>query len=82
MEEKKKHIEIIIDMNKEKGTTEVQLTARKLSPDELIKGYVAAAHNIAAALADKHAIRKQDVYYAIALGVLELGAGLGEVVEK
>ena len=43
--------EIIIDMDKDRNATEVNLTAQKVSARDLVSGYVAAADSIAEAIA-------------------------------
>ena len=50
MEEKKKHIEIIIDINAAEHTSEVQPKVENVSARELVGSYISAAKSVAEAV--------------------------------
>jgi len=52
MEEKKKHIEIIIDINAAAHTREVQIKAKNVSLKDLVSNYVKAAKDVAEVVED------------------------------
>lgn len=72
MEEKKKHIEIIIDMDKDKNAQEVHLIAHKVSARDLVSGYVAAADSVAEAIVRNGGESKSHVISSMALALFAL----------
>lgn len=72
MEEKKKHIEIIIDMDKDKSAQEVHLIAHKVSARDLVSGYVAAADSVAEAIVRNGGESKSHVISLMALALFAL----------
>ena len=71
MEEKKKHIEIRIEMDGD-GTC-VELHAKMVSTKDLAEGYVTAAQYIAEAIAQRSNATISEVLGAMAIDILSLG---------
>ena len=71
MEEKKKHIEIRIEMDGD-GTC-VELHAERVSARDLAEGYVTAAQNIAEAIARHSNATVGEALGAMAIDILSLG---------
>ena len=71
MEEKKKHIEIRIEMDGD-GTC-VELHAKMVSTKDLAEGYVTAAQNIAEAIARHSNATVGEALGAMAIDILSLG---------
>ena len=80
MEEKKKHIEIRIEMDGD-GTC-VELHAKKVSAKDLAEGYVTAAQNIAEAIAQHSDATVSEILGAMAMDILSLGAEAYENEEE
>ena len=80
MEEKKKHIEIRIEMDGD-GTC-VELHAKKVSAKDLAEGYVTAAQNIAEAIAQHSNATVSEALGAMAMDILSLGAEAYENEEE
>ena len=80
MEEKKKHIEIRIEMDGD-GTC-VELHAKKVSAKDLAEGYVTAAQNIVEAIAQHSNATVSEALGAMAMDILSLGAEAYENEEE
>ena len=72
MEEKKKHIEIIIDIDKDKNAQEVHLIAHKVSARDLVSGYVAAEDSVAEEIVRNGGESKSHVISSMALALFAL----------
>ena len=74
MEEKKKHIEIIIDINADEHTREVQIKAENVSLKDLVSNYVKAAKDVAEVVEDNSKTSKKLVLQAMAANLAAIAA--------
>lgn len=72
MEEKKKHIEIIIDINAAEHTSEVQLKVENVSARELVGSYISAAKSVAEAIEKNSDASKRHTFLAMAVDLFAL----------
>lgn len=74
MEEKKKHIEIHIDINAAEHTREVQIKAENVSLKDLVSNYVKAAEDVAGVVEDNSKTSKKLALQAMAANLLAIAA--------
>ena len=74
MEEKKKHIEIIIDINADEHTREVQIKAENVSLKDLVSNYVKAAKDVAEVVEDNSKTSKKLALQAMAANLAAIAA--------
>nr|DAQ25438.1 MAG TPA: hypothetical protein [Caudoviricetes sp.] len=72
MEEKKKHIEIIIDINAAAHTREVQIKAKNVSLKDLVSNYVKAAKDVAEVVEDNSKTSKKLTLQAMAASLVAI----------
>lgn len=74
MENQKKHIEIVIDINAAEHTREVQIKAENVSLKDLVSNYVKAAKDVAEVVEDNSKISKKLTLQAMAANLVAIAA--------
>ena len=74
METQKKHIEIIIDIDADGRTSEVQLSAENVSARELVGSYISTARSVAEAVEKNSDTSKRHTLLAMAVDLFALSA--------
>lgn len=82
MEEKKKHIEIIIDINDDERTSEVQLNVENVSARELVGSYIFAAKSVAKAVEKNSDASKRHTLLAMAVDLFALSTAPDKEVNQ
>lgn len=72
MENQKKHIEIIIDINADERTSEVQLNVENVSARELVGSYISVAKSVAEAVEKNSDASKRHTLLAMAVDLFAL----------
>ena len=72
MEEKKKHIEIHVDISADGRTSEVRLNVENVSARELVGSYISAAKSVAEAVEKNSDASKRHTLLAMAVDLFTL----------